>query len=71
MYTLFIVHQRNGWRSLDQNENLKVQTSARIVRIAYRLWLPFLINSVVSFTNLPSYNFNFFIKMYCLALPYN
>ena len=44
-------------RSLDQIRILKersAQTAARAVGIAYRLWLPFSINSVLNLTELRS-----------------
>ena len=41
--------------SSDQKEILKdksAQTTARVVSVAYRLWLPFLINRVLNLTKL-------------------
>ena len=47
--------------SSDQNKILKdqsAQTSARIVSVAYRLWLPFLINRMLNLTKLSSVTFD-------------
>ena len=43
--------------SSDQKKTLKdqsAQTTARVVRVTYRLWLPFLINRVLNLTKLRS-----------------
>ena len=57
--------------SSDQKKILKdqnAQTTARVVNVAYRLWLPFLINRLLNWTKLRSLIYDQSIGSSCFAL---
>ena len=77
IYTLSICRQqllrslRAHQYSSDQKKILKdksAQTTARVASVAYRLWLPFLINRVLNLTKLRSVIYDQSVDSSCFAL---
>ena len=64
---------RDHQYSSDHKEILKdksAQTTARVVSVAYRLWLPFLINRVLNLTKLRNVIYDQSVDSSCFAHIY-